>query len=160
MEGSGRVSRPSLDLAGAHVAAFGHGIALQDRLGCRQFASCCIRADRMHRRGIGLCSSSSRRRGHRRAPRRPSRVCRRRSGAIEQPIRWRTRWQPALLGQGQGSEECLSSRLPQPYGLGDRCGGGAEFGVGGPTGGYTVRPDGAPELELFNEVATNVFTRG
>ncbi|RXZ51856.1 hypothetical protein [Agromyces binzhouensis] len=41
------------------------------------------------------------------------------------------------------------------------CGGGsAEFGVGGPSGGYIVRPDGAPAPELHREVATNVFARG
>ena len=40
------------------------------------------------------------------------------------------------------------------------CGGGSEFTVGGPSGGYTVRPDGAPGPELHREVASNVFTRG
>lgn len=41
------------------------------------------------------------------------------------------------------------------------CGdGGSEFAVGGPSGGYTVRPDGAPAPELHREVATNVFARG
>lgn len=40
------------------------------------------------------------------------------------------------------------------------CGGGGEFAVGGPSGGYTVRPDSAPEPELHREVAPNVFVRG
>jgi len=37
------------------------------------------------------------------------------------------------------------------------CGGSPEFGVGGPSGGYIVRPDGAPAPQDYVEIATNVF---
>ena len=37
------------------------------------------------------------------------------------------------------------------------CGGSPEFGVGGPSGGYVVRPDGALVPEDYVEIATNVF---
>lgn len=37
------------------------------------------------------------------------------------------------------------------------CGRSPEFGVGGPSGGYVVRPDGAPIPEDYVEMATNVF---
>lgn len=40
------------------------------------------------------------------------------------------------------------------------CGGAPEFSVGGPTGDYIVRPDGAPAPDHFIEVTTNVFARG
>jgi len=37
------------------------------------------------------------------------------------------------------------------------CGGSPEFGVEGPSGGYVVRPDGAPTPENYVEITTNVF---
>lgn len=65
-----------------------------------------------------------------------------------------------FLAKGKDPRSVCLVVYPNPTDWVIGCGGGSEFGVSGPSGGYTVRPDGAPELELFNEVATNVFTRG
>jgi len=60
-------------------------------------------------------------------------------------------------GKGGGGRICLLIYPDDSASWVIGCGGALEFRVGGPTGDYTVRPDGAPAPEHSIEVATNVF---